>query len=133
MNSEGHQQFFLYSRREMKWLVGMGCLIGLFCFTLGMHLGKRVSSGLEPPGDFEQGVLLEPAPEKFPNKQDLMEQAASLQEALEEVLSKLVREQVQETRLKLDLPRPVELPKVLKKLNQKPHSEGGGDSVLRSK
>ncbi len=116
---EQKQRLFIYDRKEMGVLVLLGVMVALFAFTLGVHLGKRVAlykpvssadHGQAEPGS---GTLapLQTLPDQVPNRQELAEEAKGVEHAAEEILDRRLHEEVARTGIKLDEPKPVELPK----------------------
>lgn len=106
---EQKQRFFIYDRREMGVLLLLGTLVALFAFTLGVHLGKRVG----PKGAAEHGLEATTAAtigDKFPNRQELVEQGKGANQAAEESLNQALHEEVIRTGIKLDDHKQVRLP-----------------------
>lgn len=115
---EGQPVLFFYGRRERLFLVALFSLALLSSFTLGLHYGKRVRSTLEASRSIvsvdEVSHQVTGAPEQFPSKQDLVEQSMGLAQAMDEVLDRLLKEEVKKTGIALEVPRAVDLPTQLK-------------------
>jgi cell division protein FtsN len=106
---EQKQRFFIYDRREMGVLLLLGTLVALFAFTLGVHLGKRVGpKGAAEPG--QEATTAATIGDKFPNRQELVEQSKGANQAAEETLNQALHEEVIRTGIKLDDRKQVRLP-----------------------
>lgn len=106
---ERKQRLFIYDRKEMGVLILLGVMVALFAFTLGVHLGKRIG----PTGvvDEADDVISAPTqPDENPDRQELAEQGKGVPQAADETLNQSLHDEVARTGIKLDTPRPVELP-----------------------
>jgi hypothetical protein len=110
------QRFFIYDRREMVVLILLGLLIAAFAFTLGVHLGKRVSHQAAHEA-VKEPTPVATSPDLVPNRQELNEQAKGVEQAVEEVLDQSLHDEVARTGVKLETPVPVELPEKTKSAN----------------
>jgi cell division septation protein DedD len=112
------QRLFIYDRKEMIVLVLLSVMVALFAFTLGVHLGKNIGHaervGANPSGSTPAATV----PDEVPNRQDLTEQAPGAPDVVDENLSRALHDEVAKTGIKLDHPRPVELPETQKKTAQ---------------
>jgi cell division protein FtsN len=106
---EQKQRFFIYDRKEMGVLLLLGTLVALFAFTLGVHLGKRVGpKAAALPG--QEPISASTLGDKFPNRQELVEQGRGANQAAEESLNQALHEEVVRTGIKLDDHKQVNLP-----------------------
>lgn len=119
---EQKQRLFIYDRKEIMILVILGLTVTAFAFTLGVHLGKRVGpkNVATHPGD---AVPAETMPDQIPNRQELVEQAKGIPQAIDESLNQALHDEVAKTGIKLDTPRQVELP-------ENARSKTGGATTL---
>ena len=94
LKMEQKQRLFIYDRREVVILVTLGLTVATFAFTLGVHLGKKVTSHSlnSPTAEVPQTATLQ---DNLPNKQELTEQARSAQAAADEELSHTLHEEVE--------------------------------------
>jgi cell division protein FtsN len=93
----------------MGVLLLLGTLVALFAFTLGVHLGKRVGpKGMTAPG--QEATSASTLGDKFPNRQELVEQGRGVTQAAEESLNQALHEEVVRTGIKLDDRKQVNLP-----------------------
>lgn len=111
---ENKQRLFIYDYKEIGILVFLGVLIAVFAFTLGVHLGKRVR-----PQTITGVQHAEPAPiptveDHLPPPQELSEQSSETGKAVDQTLNQSLHDEVQRTGVKLDTPRPVDLPTEVK-------------------
>ena len=93
----------------MGVLILLGLMIAVFAFTLGVHLGKKVS----PKSSFDVGKeasSLGGAEDAIPNNVEIAEQAKGAQQAADESLDQAAHDEVERTGIKLDVPRQVNLP-----------------------
>lgn len=107
---EKTEKFFIFSWKE---LVVIGLLvftsIGFF-FTLGLHYGKKLHG--EPPPEVEVSApKLEESPESVPPKETLTEGSQHVESAAKDAIKSATEETVKSTELKVDHPKPVDLPK----------------------
>jgi cell division septation protein DedD len=121
---EQKQRLFIYDRREVVILVTLGLTVATFAFTLGVHLGKKVTSHSlnSPTAEVPQTATLQ---DNLPNKQELTEQARSAQAAADEELSHTLHEEVEKVGMKLKTPRQVDLPSNAK-------SQAAGATTLKT-
>lgn len=111
--TERKQRFFIYDRKEMGVLMLLGVMVALFSFTLGVHLGKRIT----PSGPVlaeNDAAPADTVADKLPNRQELAEQGKGIAQAVDETLDKSLHEEVTKSGIKLDTHIPVELPEEAK-------------------
>jgi cell division protein FtsN len=111
IHMETRRRLFIYDRKELGVLILLGVTVALFAFTLGIHLGKR--GGLKSL-DANMAVDTAPVPtvnDAVPNRQELTEEAKEVSNAVDESLNQSLHEEVTRTGIRLDTPRPMELPK----------------------
>ena len=113
---EQKQRLFIYDRREVVILVTLGMMVAAFAFTLGVHLGKKVTTKAltSATAEVPQTPTLQ---DNVPNRQELTEQARSAQQAADDELSHTLHEEVEKTGIKLKTPRQVDLPSSVKSKN----------------
>lgn len=124
MATQQKQKLFVYGRKEVLVLAGLGVWVAAFAFTLGVHLGKRVvPKAPSPPGaEPTSASTLEDA---APNRQEIQEQAHALTEGIDETVAQELQEEVQREGLKLNKSRQVLLPGQAKSAN-------GGATTLKA-
>jgi len=105
-------RLFIYDRREMFVLILLSVMVALFAFTLGVHLGKRVSPGPDAASSkvIQPTEPVETQEDSLPNRQDLSEQAPAADPAADEALGRSLHEEVARSGIQLDRARPIELP-----------------------
>jgi cell division protein FtsN len=118
------QKLFIYQRREMVVLIALGSVIGLFMFTLGVHLGKEVTP-IEPPGDRDPKLVTSIA-DQIPTNQELIGPSKPTQQAVEESLDKTLHDEVAKMKLRLSPHFQTELP-------EKAKSHSAGATTLKPK
>lgn len=106
---EPKQRLFIYDRKEMAILVLLGALLALFSFTLGVHLGKRVAVQAHDE-HAKEAEPLAAGEEDGPNRQEVPEQTPKMDEATTAIVDQAIKKEVEETKLKIDHPRQVQLP-----------------------
>ncbi len=113
MTELGRPKLFIYDRKEVLLLLLIAVMVAIFSFTLGVHLGKKVtlSQKVHLPGD---ASLVGTEADAIPNRQELAEQAKGVQQAGDESLGQALHDEVTKTGIKLNVPKQVELPKVTK-------------------
>lgn len=121
---EQKQRLFIYDRREVVILVTLGLMVAAFAFTLGVHLGKKVTTKAltSATAEVPQTPTLQ---DNLPNRQELTEQARNAQQAADDELSHTLHEEVEKTGIKLKTPRQVDLPSETKTKN-------GGATTLKT-
>jgi cell division septation protein DedD len=111
------QKLFIYDRREMVVLTTLCLVTGLFTFTLGIHLGKEVSTPAEASAQ-PVPKLVTPIPDQVPSAQELIGPNKATQQALEESLYQTLHDEVVRTGIHLSTPYQIDLPE-----NSKVHDE----------
>jgi septal ring-binding cell division protein DamX len=107
---EQKQRFFIYGRKEMGVLVLLGLLVAIFAFTLGVHLGKRVTPKAGG-GPVAETSALPTLPDKVPNQQEIGEESKNTGQRADEALGQALHEEVLKTGIKLDQGKTMDLPK----------------------
>lgn len=116
------QRLFIYDRKEIIVLFLIVVMAGVFAFTLGVHLGKRVGpKGMMATSN--ETPLATTLQDKLPNRQELDEQGQGSQQAIQETLSQELHNEVTRTGLKLEDQRQVDLP-------EKPKTKTAGATHL---
>src|SRR4051812_34227284 len=96
------QNLFIYGSKEMVVLILLLGMIGIFTFTLGIHLGKRVNlkTGAFAIKDLS---IIGSVPDQIPNRQEFAEQAKSTQQILEETLKEELHEEVAKAAIHIEV------------------------------
>jgi cell division septation protein DedD len=136
------QRFFIHDRREAIVLFLLAIMVAVFAFTLGIHLGKKVSASRKAMNSPVASPLAA-APEASPEVETGSAEEKSAQAIAQpspatgplsekepgagsdETLTKSLHDEVARTGVKLDQPRQVELPENAK-------SENGGATTEES-
>jgi hypothetical protein len=114
---------FIYDHRELITLFMLAAVGGVFLFTLGLHMGKRL--GARPVIEItpNEGKGFPSVQDKVPNRQELFEQGRNSGEVAEQILKETLKEEVHKNELRLGVPRQTELP-------DEPKSGRGGATTL---
>ncbi len=103
------QKLFIYERREMAVLTSLCLIMGLFTFTLGIHLGKDVSIQIE--SNVGSGhKLVTTMTDQMPTNQELVGPNKTTQQALEESLNQSLHDEIIRTGLRINPAFQTELP-----------------------
>ncbi len=106
------ERFFIFTWKELA-VVSLLIIVGSsFLFTLGLHYGKRIATS--PHTEEQVDVALAGHEESTPDKGVLEEASRHALVATEETLTDATRDEVKNAKLKLDVPRQVDLPKMTK-------------------
>jgi hypothetical protein len=106
---EKKQRIFLYERKEILILGALAGLVALFSFTLGVHLGKKVTTH-QGSGAVHSSLTIESGRDTLPSNLELQEQQKLQQDAIDDSLHKNLQKEVGTTGIRTDISRPVELP-----------------------
>lgn len=117
------QKLFIYERREMAVLTSLCLIMGLFTFTLGIHLGKDVGIRIESSGGSEH-KLVTTIKDQMPTNQELVGPNKTTQQALEESLNQSLHDEVVRTGLRLNPAFQTELP-------DEPKTHNAGATTLK--
>jgi cell division septation protein DedD len=123
---EPKRRVFIYERREFALLLVIGVAVALFAFTLGVHLGKRVVSPNSVSGTLEPKTdpsVLPSVADAIPDRREVLEQQKGVTPAVEEALEKSLHEEVVKTKIRLDQPKVLDLPKKTRAEQAMPSSE----------
>jgi cell division septation protein DedD len=106
---EQKQRLFIYDRREVVILISLGLMVAAFAFTLGVHLGKRVTTQVQTPtvAEVPRTATLQ---DGLPNRQELTEQSQNAVAAADDELSQSLHQEVQKTGIRLKTVRQIDLP-----------------------
>ena len=118
------QRIFIYDRKEMGVLILLGVMVAVFAFTLGVHLGKRVSGPKITASGTAEPTSLTTAPDKVPDNKELAEQAHNAGQVADDTSNQSLHDEVARTGLKLDANHQVDLPK-------NPKSENAGATSVK--
>jgi len=94
----------------MGVLILLGVMVAFFAFTLGVHLGKRITTGVHGEEIMADGLQVETSPDGIPKRAELTEQEKGVENAVDEAINKTLHEEVARTGVELDVSRQVELP-----------------------
>lgn len=114
---EKKHRFFIYDRKEMSILILLGLMVALFAFTLGVHLGKKLSVG----ANADHWAAVSPVQTKgdqTPGRQELDEQKKGVGQEVDDSLNQALHAEVARVGIKLDQSRQIELPGKTKSKNQ---------------
>jgi DedD protein len=122
---EHKQRLFIYDRREVFILFVLGLMVAAFAFTLGVHLGKRVTTQAQSPvmGEVSKTATLQ---DTLPNRQELTEQGQNAQAAADDEMSQTLHQEVEKSGIQLKSARQVDLPGQTK-------SAAGGATTMTTK
>lgn len=104
----------------MGVLLLLGVMVAFFAFTLGVHLGKRVSPHPLAAGDSHSAEPAATLPDQVPHRQEIQDQAKATAASVDEALGQALHDEVVRTGIKLDFPRQVNLPDKVKKVSTRP-------------
>ncbi len=116
------QKLFIYGRGEMFILTLLFFMMGLFLFTLGIHLEKRMG-GKTGDTPIEATSILRSLSDPIPNRLEFTEQGQGVASTVDEILNQELREEVKKRGIRLKIPRPVHLP-------EKAQSKNAGATTL---
>ncbi len=102
------EKFFIFSWKELLVLVLVGMTAMGFFFTLGLHYGKKIGVDMKPAES--QVANLESSPEIAPPKETLEQGAQHSESVAEEAVQGATQKAIEENKLKIDHPKPVDLP-----------------------
>ena len=102
------EKFFIFSWKELT-VIGMLFLISIgFFFTLGLHYGKRLHAETAPTE--QPAGKLEESPETLPPRETLESGSQHAGAAAQDAIQSTTQQTVDEENLKVDAPKPVDLP-----------------------
>lgn len=114
---EKKPRLFVYDRKELAVLIVLGVLVAAFAFTFGIHLGKKVAPSAQQAEEPDHAPAATEA-DKSPTSQQLAEQGRGANDgATDEIMNQALQDEVQKAGLKLNTPRPTELPEDSKSKN----------------
>jgi cell division protein FtsN len=103
------ERFFIFSWKELLVLGLLALTIVGFFFTLGLHYGKKIHP--ETLSNEAPVAKLEESPEIVPSKETLDKGAQNAEPAAQDAIKTATEAAVTEANLKVDQPKPVDLPK----------------------
>jgi cell division protein FtsN len=115
------EKFFIFSWKELLVIALLILTIVGFFFTLGLHYGKKLHA--EVPVTEAPAAKLEESPEAVPPKDTLDKGSQNADQASQDAIKTATEEAVANTGLKMDQPKPVDLPKDLPKEKVEPKAE----------
>ena len=101
---------FIYDHRELVTLGMLAVVAGVFMFTLGLHMGKRLGSRPVIEITPNEGKGFPSVQDKVPNRQELFEQGRQGGEVADRLLGETLKDEVHKNQLRLEVQRQVELP-----------------------
>ena len=104
------EKFFIFSWKELVVIALLVITTLGFFFTLGLHYGKKLHGETAAPIEAPAGKL-EESPEAVPPKETLDQGAQHAEGVAQEAIKSATEQAVHEADLKVDHPRPVDLPK----------------------
>jgi cell division protein FtsN len=119
------QRFFIYDRKEVGVLLLLGVMVAVFAFTLGVHLGKRVTgkSAANPHATPSEGVSPVAETTSTAETEHAMTQPTAVPSAMvaasEDAVNQATHDEVSRTGIKLEESKQLELP-------EKSHSKNAG-------
>lgn len=84
--------------------------MAVFSFTYGLHLGKKIQPPAPVMHSSTETPLAESAPDAIPNRQEVDSQSKEVEEAADESIQQALRDEVSRTGIKLNQPKPIQLP-----------------------
>jgi cell division protein FtsN len=131
---EKKQRFFIYDRKEVGVLMLLGVMVAVFAFTLGVHLGKRVTGKAAPAGHATPTLGVSPVaevPATAETEQAMVQPTAvpsAMVAASEDAVNQATHDEVTRTGIKLEDTRQLELPEKTKSKNAgathlRPHAQ----------
>jgi cell division septation protein DedD len=104
------EKFFIFSWKELT-VIALLILISIgFFFTLGLHYGKKLHPEMATAAVTENASKLEESPETLPPRETLEEGSQHSASATEDAIKSTTEEEVGKAELKVDSPKPVDLP-----------------------
>lgn len=110
------QQLFVYRRKELFLLIFLAGMFSVFAFTLGVHLGKDVSSRIGTNEDTSTHSIAS-TPDRIPDEEELQESEKPSRTDLNQLLTHELKQEVDETGIHLNSPRQLNLPEEAKSKN----------------
>jgi cell division septation protein DedD len=104
------QQIFIFTRREILILVTLGVMLGLFAFTLGVHLGKKVGVS-EHISEAQVVSTVTSVPDRLPSSNEFHVHSKTVETNVDGLLSEELQAEVKKTGIHIDQPRQMHLPK----------------------
>jgi len=106
---ERKSRILIYERKEVLLLLGLAVLVGVFVFTFGVHLGKRV-----PPRGVRNGEPAVPEVNQIADhkttRHDIQDQVLQAQGAADVIADETLRDEVAKAGIRLDPYKQVNLP-----------------------
>jgi len=101
------EKFFIFSWKELT-VIGLLFLISLgFFFTLGLHYGKKLNPKIAAT---EPAAKLKESPEVVPPHEDLDAASRHAEAVAQDSIQAATQDEVKDSGLKVDDPKPVDLP-----------------------
>lgn len=110
-------RLMIYERKEVLLLLGLAVMVGVFAFTFGVHLGKRVpprhsTAASGAPGSEPVAPEVKQLGDHAPTRLELQEQVSAAEGAAEVLADEALRDEVAKAGIQLERARQVELPRV---------------------
>jgi cell division protein FtsN len=106
------EKFFIFSWKELLVIALLVLTIVGFFFTLGLHYGKKIHP--ETVATEAPAGKLEESPDAVPAKEDLAKGGQNAEPAAQDAIQSATESAVADSKLKVDAPRPVDLPEETK-------------------
>lgn len=133
LGMESKSRILIFERKEFLLLLGLAVLVGVFVFTFGVHLGKRV-----PPRTVRTGEASVPEVNQLADhkttRHDLQDQVLQAQGAADVIADETLRDETAKAGIRLDPYKQVELPAktVVEKKSSPGHSGEGRAEAAKS-
>lgn len=105
------QDFFIYDKREVLTFCVLGGVVALFTFTLGLHLGKQISSGAQGVSqELQEVTQVQTVSDQNPGLREWTYSSEPLQPQVQTILKQRLHDEVVRSKIHLHPPRAVVLP-----------------------
>lgn len=105
-----NQRFWVFGSFEFWYLSTIGLIALGFSFTLGVHLGKRSAQATREHESLPEVALAETTKDQAPSRQELAEQMKGVGKVVDDVMNRVLHDEVVRVGLKLDQTRQTDLP-----------------------
>lgn len=112
---ESKPRFYIYEKKEIAILIVLGVAVAVFSFTLGVHLGKQVTSA-RPEAAASVSGAVQTLPDQAPPAEELSEHAPRAAANVEEFMNESLKNEVVDTgatlkqKIQVDLPEKKKAP-----------------------
>ncbi len=105
------EKFFIFSWKELTVIVLLVIISLGFFFTLGLHYGKKIHPQSETAETQEAAPKVTEGPETLPTEEALDEASQHAAATAQETIKAATQEELDQSGLKVDRPKAVDLPK----------------------